>query len=298
MCELLGVNSNKYTNVTFSFQQLIKNSEYNPHGWGLAFYPRHLPKRKETNSNNKMQEDFRVAIFREDQRLKNSNFVHNLKKYFQDNVRSKNILAHIRKSTNTQTYANIHPFSRELWGHDWILIHNGASGVDNYFKAYCNSEKELHYYPIGLTGSDKILCILLSELKNQIQPKVKVGKNSRMQITYDFQDCEKVIVKILSDMKDNNADVNIILSDGIYMLGFFSEYNKLHYVVRNMGDDFSDIILKDQDYQNVGLKKAHDEQSVIIATEKITNEDWKEFDYNHGVKMIVCKDGKILRKYS
>ncbi len=130
MCELLGVNSNKYTNVTFSFQQLKKNSEDNPHGWGLAFYPFHLPKRNKTNSNNVEQNDFRAAIFREDHRLKDSNFVHNLKGYFHDNLRSKNILAHIRKSTTTQTYANTHPFSRELWGHDWILIHNGASGVE------------------------------------------------------------------------------------------------------------------------------------------------------------------------
>ena len=62
MCELLGVNSNKYTNVTFSFQQLIKNSEDNPHGWGLAFYPYHLPKRNKTNSNNVEQNDFQFWI--------------------------------------------------------------------------------------------------------------------------------------------------------------------------------------------------------------------------------------------
>lgn len=297
MCELLGVNSNKYTNVTFSFQQLIRNSEDNPHGWGLAFYPYHLPKRNMINSNNVEQNDFRVAIFREDHRLKDSIFIHNLKEYFHENLRSKNILAHIRKSTTTQTYANTHPFSRELWGHDWTLIHNGKHGVDHYFRTNYFSKKELHYYPIGQTGSDKILCILLSELKNQIQPEVNVGENSRIPVAYDFLECAEVIHDILCKMKENGADVNIILSDGIYMLGFFSGYNKLHYIIRNKGEDFSNVRLNDPDYKNIGLIKAHDEQSVIIATEKITNEDWKEFDYNHGVKMIVCQDGKVLRKY-
>jgi len=297
MCELLGVNSNKYTNVTFSFQQLISNSEDNPHGWGLAFYPYHLPKRNMKKNNNVEQNDYRVAIFREDHRLKDSIFVHNLKEYFCENLRSKNILTHIRKSTNTQAYANTHPFSRELWGHDWILIHNGAHGVDYYFRTNYFSKKKLHYCPIGLTGSDKILCILLSELKNQIHPEVKMVEDSRMQVNYDFQECEEVIYEILCNMKKNNADVNIILSDGVYMLGFFSGYNKLHYITRKKGEDYSKVKLNDLDYENIGLTKAYDEQAVIIATEKITNEDWKEFDYDHGIKMIVCQNGKLLRKY-
>jgi len=297
MCELLGVNSNKYTNVTFSFQQLKKNSEDNPHGWGLAFYPYHLPKRNKKNSNIVVQNDFRAAVFREDHRLKDSIFVHKLRGYFHDNLKSKNILAHIRKSTSTQTYANTHPFSRELWGHDWILIHNGAHGVDHYFKTNYYSKKDLHYYPIGLTGSDKILCILLSELKNQIQPEINVGEDSRMQVAYDFLDCAEVIYDLLCDMKENDADVNIILSDGIYMLGFFSGYNKLHYIVRNKGDDFVNVDFKDLDYNNIGLTKEPDEQAIIIATEEITNEDWKKFDYNNGVRMIICKDGIISRKY-
>ncbi len=111
-------------------------------------------------------------------------------------------MAHIRKSTNTQTYANTHPFSRELWGHDWILIHNGAHGVDHYFKNNYQSKKKLHYYPIGLTGSDKILCILLSELKDQIQSEVKMNENiSCMQVAYHFLDCAEIIYDILCDIR-------------------------------------------------------------------------------------------------
>ncbi|KKL06699.1 hypothetical protein LCGC14_2593410, partial [marine sediment metagenome] len=202
-----------------------------------------------------------------------------------------------RKSTNTQTYANTHPFSRELWGHDWVLIHNGAHGVDHYFKTNYVPKKDLHYCPIGITGSEKILCILLSELKNQIHPDVNVDEKLRMKAAYDFLDCANLIYSILCDMKKNNADVNIILSDGIYMLGFFSGYNKLHYVVRNKGDDLTKVRLEDPDFENIGLNKTPDEQAVIIATEKITNEDWKKFDYKNGVRMIICKDGKILKKY-
>ena len=48
MCILLGVNSNKYTSITFSFQQLKKNSVVKPYGWGLAFYPNYFPKRDKT----------------------------------------------------------------------------------------------------------------------------------------------------------------------------------------------------------------------------------------------------------
>ena len=298
MCELLGINSNKYTNITFSFQQLKKNSVDNPHGWGIAFYPYHLPRGFNSDSNNIKQIDHRAAIFREDHRLKDSIFVNNLKEYFQHNLRSKNILAHIRKSTTTRTYANTHPFSRELWGHDWTLIHNGAYGVDRYFKTQYLTEKKLHYYPIGSTGSDKILCILLSELKNKIQPKVNIDEDSRVSVAYDFLDCAKVIYEILCDMKESNADVNIILSDGVNMLGFFSDYNKLNYIVRNKGEDFSNVKINDSDYKSIGLIKEPDEQAVIIATEKITNEQWNEFNYNHGVRMIICKDGAISKKYS
>lgn len=299
MCELLGINSNKYTNITFSFQQLKANSKYNPNGWGLAFYPYHLPYKNDSSTNFK-HIDYRVAIYREDYRLSDSEFAQNLKDYFQKNVRSKNILAHIRRSTNTQTYANTHPYSRELWGHDWTLIHNGSRGVDNYFRNYYHPQKELHYIPIGLTGSDKILCILLSEIKNQNQPKINlndVGKDLRVKISYDFLDCAKVIYDTLCDMKEKNADVNIILSDGVYLLGFFSGHNKLNYVVRNKESNFSNIELNDSHYKNVGLVKARDEQAVIIATEKITNEDWTEFNYNGGARMIICKDGDIIKNY-
>ena len=80
------------------------------------------------------------------------------------------------------------------------------------------------------------------------------------------------------------------------MLGFFSNYNQLHYIVRNKGTDLASIRLNDPDYRNIGLIKETDEQAVIIATDKITNESWNNFDYN-GVRMIICQDGKILKRY-
>ncbi len=59
-------------------------------------------------------------------------------------IKSRNVIAHIRKATQGKiNLENSHPFSRELWGRQWIFAHNGD--LHDFFLNY---QDALHQWAI------------------------------------------------------------------------------------------------------------------------------------------------------
>lgn len=284
MCELLGICSNLFTNIEYSSQFMSEHSAKHKNGWGVAFYPP-LTYNSEISSKQ-------CKLFKEEITMGNSDLL----KYLNENkvIKSKIILNHIRYSTSTQNYDNTHPFVRELFGQNWSFIHNGATGLDNYFKSYLGqNNNKIDFIPIGLTGSDKAFCIILNELKKNIQCDIStkdIESNLEVICKYDFEKAQKIIYQTCKNIMNSGANINIILSNGEYLITFFSGYNKLHYLYRK-GTNVNPS--NNSYFQSLGLIKSPNEKAVIIATEKLTSEDWKSFKKG---EMLIFKDGELVYK--
>lgn len=91
MCDLLGMCFNKPVNSKFIFKNfLIKESENNPDGWGIAYY--------DFNNNE-------AIVKKEPIKAKNSQKVKQLEN---EDIQSKIFIAHVRKASYGGKYMKIH----------------------------------------------------------------------------------------------------------------------------------------------------------------------------------------------
>src|SRR3954466_356951 len=142
MCQLLGMNCNTPTDVTFSFAGFAQRggrTDHHADGWGIAFF-----------------EGRGLRHFVDHQPASQSPVAKLIQSY---PIRSRNVVAHLRKATQGQVaLENCHPFVRELWGRYWVFAHNGdllefAPLLDGPFR------------PVGNTDSERAFCFLLQELR-------------------------------------------------------------------------------------------------------------------------------------
>jgi glutamine amidotransferase len=142
MCELLGMECNVPTDITFSFTGLRHRGGRTAHhadGWGLALY-----------------EGDAARIFLEPTAAARSP----LARFVSENpIKTLLAIGHVRKKTRGQaSLANTHPFVRELWGRQWVFAHNGT--VRN-----ARSLPLGRFRPIGTTDSEHAYCHLLAEIE-------------------------------------------------------------------------------------------------------------------------------------
>jgi glutamine amidotransferase len=141
MCQLLGMNCNTPTDVTFSFSGFAQRGGVTDHhsdGWGIAFF--------EGNG---------VRHFVDHQSASQSPIADLIRRY---PIQSRNVIAHIRKATQgVVSLENCHPFVRELWGRYWVFAHNG--NLMDYAPRLHGSFK-----PVGQTDSEVAFCWLMQEL--------------------------------------------------------------------------------------------------------------------------------------
>jgi predicted glutamine amidotransferase len=141
MCQLLGMNCNTPTDVTFSFTGFAQRGGRTDHhgdGWGIAFF-----------------EGRGVRHFVDHQSACESPVAELIRRY---PIKSQNVIAHIRKATQGEVaLENCHPFVRELWGRYWVFAHNG--NLENF-------HPRLHasFHPVGRTDSERAFCWLMQEL--------------------------------------------------------------------------------------------------------------------------------------
>jgi len=135
MCELLGLCANEPADIRFSFSGLKQRggkTGVHKDGWGISLY------------------DGRASrTFHDPEASVTSEMAH----FFQSTtIKSKIIISHIRQANRGRVcLENTHPFSRELWGCDWVFAHNGQlTGI---------KKTPLQFYrPVGTTDSEYAFC--------------------------------------------------------------------------------------------------------------------------------------------
>jgi glutamine amidotransferase len=237
MCQLLGMNCNTPTDICFSFEGFRTRgglTDIHRDGWGIAFF-----------------EGTGCRVFLDVEPSAHSavaELVHNYP------IRSKNVVAHIRKATQgTIALENTHPFQRELWGRYWIFAHNG--NLKDFAPATKGS-----YTPVGDTDSELAFCHILESLRARFP-------EGRPQ-----QDELFAALAELSTRISVHGEFNFLLSCGDCLFAHCG--SKLCYIVRKA--PFAVAHLKDQDV-SVDFSEVTnpDDRVAVIATLPLTdNEDW------------------------
>ncbi|AUI65773.1 MULTISPECIES: class II glutamine amidotransferase [Glaesserella] len=234
MCQLLGMNCNTPTDITFSFEGFRRRAGLTDHhtdGFGIAFF-----------------EGKGVRIFRDNRPGASSPMADLVSQY---RIKSYNVIAHIRKATRGDiNLENTHPFIREIWGENWVFAHNGTVDV----KVCPNN----HYQPIGTTDSEAAFCCIAAGLKKRFSQKP-----SEKEI-FD------AVVEITSEIATHGV-FNFIMSNGHWMIARCS--TNLHYVCRKapfgtaLRDD--DVMIDFREYT-----QESDKVTIITTQPLTKNENW------------------------
>jgi predicted glutamine amidotransferase len=150
MCQLLGMNCNTPTDVTFSFRGFAQRGGHTDHhadGWGIAFF--------EGDDSVAGGSDKGLRHFVDHQPACSSPVAELISRY---PIKSRNVISHIRKATQGRVaLENCHPFVRELWGRYWVFAHNGD------LKDFA---PRLHgsFRPVGTTDSERAFCWIMQEM--------------------------------------------------------------------------------------------------------------------------------------
>ena len=138
MCQLLGLNANTPTDVVFSFTGFSTRAEEHKDGFGIAFF-----------------EGRGLRVSSAMRRARGFAGGRMVRRY---PIKSRNVIAHIRKATQGGHGAGEHPsLPARAVGRTWVFAHNGD------LKQYA---PRLHagFRPVGDTDSERAFCWLMQEL--------------------------------------------------------------------------------------------------------------------------------------
>jgi glutamine amidotransferase len=252
MCQLLGMNCNVPTDICFSFTGFCArggHTDDHQDGWGIAFF-----------------EGPGCRLFIDEKPAARSPIAEMVKQY---PIRSKHVIAHIRKATQGEiALHNCHPFRRELWGRYWVFAHNGdlkdlSVPLTGRFK------------PVGSTDSERAFCQILE----QLQVQFSAGRPTTAKLYTALQEITAQITP--------HGTFNYLLSDGHHLFAHCT--TQLHYIVRQA--PFAQAHLADQDvtvdFQELTTPQDH---VAVIATLPLTdNEVWTAMTPH---QLLLFQDGQ------
>lgn len=257
MCQLLGMNCNVPTDIIFSFTGFQARGGLTDHhtdGWGITFF-----------------EGKGIRQFLDPQASAHSPVAEFIKTY---PIKSKNVIAHIRKATQGETrLENTHPFVREIWGEYWSFAHNGD--LKNFSPKF-----DGRYRPVGTTDSEKAFCYFLQELHRSHGDRKPTLETISLKL-------QELTLKL-----GHYGNFNFLLSNGEFMFAHCS--TKLSSIVRRA--PFSVAHLKDQDvkvdFNSVTTSK---DRVAVIATNPLTeNEQWTIHEPG---TLLLFVEGQIVQEF-
>jgi predicted glutamine amidotransferase len=243
MCQLLGMNCNTPTDVTFSFAGFAQRggrTDLHADGWGIAFF-------------EGGEDDRGLRHFVDHQPACDSPVAELIRRY---PIKSRNVIAHIRKATQGRVaLENCHPFVRELWGRYWVFAHNGD------LKDF---QPQLHagFRPVGNTDSERAFCWIMQELA-----KSHAGVPSVAELTLTLRELAREIAR--------HGTFNFMLSSGLALWAHAS--TNLFYVERR--HPFAHASLSDEDLSVNFAEhtRPSDRVAVVVTAPLTTNESWTPF---------------------
>lgn len=255
MCQLLGMNCNTPTDIVFSFEGFRRRGGLTDHhvdGFGIGFF-----------------EQKGIRLFHDDKPSANSPVADLVKAY---QIKSENVIAHIRKATSGRTsLANTHPFVREMWGGYWMFAHNG------HLQGFA-PEQGRYYRPVGDTDSERAFCFILEELRRRFDDRP--GDDELFA----------ALAPLVCEIRSHGL-FNFILSDGQVMFAHASTL--LYYIVRQA--PFGEARLLDDDITvDFSAVTTPNDRVAVIATLPLTeNETWRQFACD---ELAMFRDGAIVRR--
>ncbi|MES3009376.1 MAG: class II glutamine amidotransferase [Pseudomonadota bacterium] len=243
MCQLLGMNCNTPTDVTFSFTGFAQRggrTDHHADGWGIAFF----------EGGPEPGSDKGLRHFVDHQPAADSPVAELIRRY---PIRSRNVIAHIRKATQgAVALQNCHPFVRELWGRYWVFAHNGD--LKDFHPRLHGS-----FHPVGSTDSERAFCWLLQEMA-----KSHADMPSVAELTLTLRE---LLPRIAA-----HGTFNALLGNGQALWAHAS--TDLHYVVRQ--HPFAHATLRDDDVSVDFAQHTQpsDRVAVVVTTPLTTNEAW------------------------
>ena len=251
MCQLMGMNCNAPTDVTFSFRGFAHRGGHTDHhsdGWGIAFF--------EGEAGAGCDKGLRHFV---DHQPASSSPVAELISHYP--IKSRNVIAHIRKATQGRVaLENCHPFVRELWGRYWVFAHNGN---------LAHFAPRLHgsFRPVGSTDSERAFCWLMQELA-----KSHADVPSVQELSLTLRELAAQIAR--------HGTFNFLLSNGQALWAHASTNPGspiLHYVERR--HPFAHATLSDEEVSVnfEELTQPSDRIAVVVTAPLTTNEVWTAF---------------------
>ena len=242
------------TDICFSFTGFQARgglTDVHKDGWGIAFF-----------------EGKGVRQFLDHEPSAHSKIAELVKSY---PIKSKNVIAHIRKATQGDVaLENTHPFSRELWGYNWIFAHNG--NVLHFKPDFDGS-----FLPIGNTDSETIFCWFMQELRK------KFG------YTYPGDQTVFEFVTELTKKVGALGEFNFLLSNGVVQLAHCS--TKLTYIIRKAPFNLARLKDKEMTIDFSSLTTEKDQVAIIATTPLTDNEEWHTIAPG---TLLLFKEGEII----
>lgn len=256
MCQLLGMNCATPTDITFSFRGFSQRAGItsdHSDGFGIAFF-----------------EDKACRLFVDNQSAVVSPIAELVRNY---PIKSRNVIAHIRKATQGKiNLENSHPFSRELWGRQWIFAHNGD--LHDF-----NPRLSQRYTPVGHTDSELAFCYLLDHL---------VQRFGYVEPSLDQ------VFEVLAEVSPQIAEhgtFNFCLSNGQALWSYAT--TKLHWLVRQPPFQHARLVDLDVEVDFSTLTTEHCRVAVITTEPLTDNEAWQSFRPG---ELLMFKDGQMLQQ--
>ena len=179
----------------------------------------------------------------------------------------------MRKATaGDVSLENVHPFSRELWGHHWVFAHNGHL---TDFAPHLHG----HFTPVGQTDSELAFCWLLQELS-----KSHATMPCTSELTLTLQD--------LIPQISRHGTLNMVLSNGQALWAHAS--TKLHHVERAY--PFGTATLADQDWHiDFAKHTTPDDRVAVVVTSPLTDDEpWQAFAPH---ELCVFEGGSLVQRH-
>lgn len=255
MCQLLGMNCNTPTDIVFSFEGFRRRGGLTDHhadGFGIGFF-----------------EGKGVRLFHDDKPSADSPVADLVKAY---QIKSENVIAHIRKATQGQTsLANTHPFMREMWGEYWLFAHNGH--LKNFFPTQGG-----FYRAVGNTDSERAFCYILEQLRNRFPERP------------DEAALFAALAELTAEIRQYGL-FNFMLSNGDYLFAHASTL--LHYIVRKAPFGEAHLLDDDVKVDFAAVTTPHDKVAVIATLPLTVNERWSQLAVN---ELVMFHEGDIVRR--
>ena len=254
MCQLLGMNCNTPTDVTFSFRGFAQrggHTDNHADGWGIAFF-------EGASGAADGNDDKGLRHFVDHQPACESPVAELIGRY---PIKSRNVISHIRKATQGRVaLENCHPFVRELWGRYWVFAHNGD------LKDFA---PRLHasFQPVGSTDSERAFCWIMQELAKS---HANVPPIAELSIT----------LRELAEQIAPHGTFNFLLSNGLALWAHAStrlDSTGLYYVERKAPFAHATLCDEDVSINFADHTRPTDRVAVVVTAPLTTNEAWIAF---------------------